>query len=76
MGEDRRISFRYWNDKDDGVEVCIEKSVINAPDSEPVNNWGRPIGAPCPPKEDSEESSGDEFRRYEKDIEYRTRRRY
>jgi hypothetical protein len=79
LSPDGRISWTYEDEKGYGTEIRIEKCVINAPGSIPAQDWGRPIGAPCPPKEDSEvESSSDEEwnRRYEKDIGYRTRLRH
>jgi hypothetical protein len=61
MSTDGRISWTYEDENRCGTEVRIEKCVINAPGSVPVKDWGRPIGAPCPPEEDSEvESSSDD----------------
>ena len=49
--------------------------MINGPGSVPIQDWGRPIGEPCPEKEESEEESSledDEFRQCKKEIEFRT----
>lgn len=74
--DDGRISWEYLDDGDEGVEVSIEKCVIKAAGSEPVNDWGRPIGAPCPSKENSEVDSEDssEEHIYPAYMEYQTRR--
>jgi hypothetical protein len=79
LSPDGRISWAYEDDQGYGTKIRIEKCVINAPGSVPAQDWGRPIGEPCPPKEDSEVESSSDYecsRRCEKDIGYRTRLRY
>ncbi|PMD43965.1 hypothetical protein L207DRAFT_508727 [Hyaloscypha variabilis F] len=77
MSPDGRISWSYEDESGYGTQLRIEKCKVNRPGSVPARNWGRPIGEPCPEKEESEEESSsedDEFRRYEKEIEFRTHR--
>jgi hypothetical protein len=80
MSADGRISWCYEDENGNGTELRIEKCMINAPGSVPARDWSRPIGAPCPVKEDSEDenecssSGNDEYRGYEKEIEFRTHR--
>ena len=54
MSLDGRISWPYEDDDQYEREVWVERFVINTPGSVPARDWGRPIGAPCPPKEDSD----------------------
>ncbi|KAE9377720.1 hypothetical protein N431DRAFT_434865 [Stipitochalara longipes BDJ] len=76
MSADGRISWSYEDESGDGTQLRIENCIVNAPGSVPAQDWGRPIGEPCPEKEDSgeESSEDDEFRRYEQEIEFRTHR--
>jgi len=57
MSPDGRISWSYEDEDQLERDVTIEKCLINVPGSVPAQNWGRPIGAPCPSLEDSEVES-------------------
>lgn len=73
MSAEGRISWSYEDENEDVTELRIEKCVINAPGSVPAKDWGRPIGAPCPPKEDSEDSEEERYHHYGNYIGYRAR---
>jgi hypothetical protein len=61
MTLDGRISWTYEDDEEYERQVWVERFVINTPGSVPAQDWGRPIGAPCPPKEDSEFESSSSY---------------
>jgi hypothetical protein len=61
MTLDGRISWTYEDDDEYEREVGVERFVINTPGSVPARDWGRPIGAPCPPKEDSDFESSSSY---------------
>jgi hypothetical protein len=56
-----RISWTYEDEDQYEREVWVERFVINTPGSVPARDWGRPIGAPCPPKEDSDSESSSSY---------------
>ncbi len=61
MTLDGRISWTYEDDDEYERNVWVERFVINIPGSVPAQDWGRPIGAPCPPKEDSDFESSSSY---------------
>ena len=69
MSADGGIWYDYKDDKGNGSEVKVLKKEVKGLGSEKVNNWGRDIGVPCPPKTDSEAEdsydSEDSCRRYD-----------
>jgi hypothetical protein len=54
MSADGGIWYDYKDDEVNGSEVKVLKKEVKGPGSEEVNDWGRDIGVPCPPKTDSE----------------------
>lgn len=57
--EDGRIWWKSFDECGYGWEFQIEIMQLNMPGSEPVMDWGRDIGEPCPSKEDSDADSND-----------------
>jgi len=42
-------------DKDGfGIDAKVTKQAVKKPGTEPIRDWGRDIGEPCPSKENSE----------------------
>lgn len=61
MSHDGRISWTYEDDVQYEREAWVERFVINTPGSVPARDWGRPIGASCPPKQDSDFESSSSY---------------